>query len=244
MAYNTGEEITKVHKTLTFGIERAAVNNLIARRIVGLEADTQGYSALRIFDQAEIKNIARSTLKYVWGWFTDIGMVMSGVIGIYVVVKAIKYTLNVIINGMAIYKAVGCGVTLVASLWNTLAVWVVSNHHNRKVPPEEAIDVPEVIVDRPPRPEISREPKVPTLHPIEEQDRNLEATSRMYGSKMFSLFGISSLDSRRPAKNLKQPHTLSKEISGLKHSTDIIPGRTIINPPATDRAGITLFPLK
>lgn len=128
----TPEEISRVHKVLAFGNEREAVSNIIARRIVGMDTDDQGYATLQIFNKEEFKKLARGTLQYVWGWFTDIGMVMSGAIGVYVVLKAIKYLIGVVINGVAIYQTLGCGVSLIASLWNTLAVWLVHRHHTRR----------------------------------------------------------------------------------------------------------------
>lgn len=125
----TQEEISKVQRALAFGEERAAVANILARRIAGLQTDNQGYSTLQMFNSAEVKNLARSTLVYIWGWFTGIGMVMSGVIGIYVVIKGVKYISGVILNGVAIYKTIGCGFSILASFWNTLAVWLVHRHH-------------------------------------------------------------------------------------------------------------------
>lgn len=128
----TQEELINARRTLTFGDERDAVSNIIARRISGLQTDTQGYLTVHLFDGAEMKKLARSTLQYVWGWFTDIGMVMSGVVGIYVVWKMVKYTLDVLIHGLAIYKAAGCGIAILASLWDTLAIWVINRHHHQQ----------------------------------------------------------------------------------------------------------------
>lgn len=118
----TQDEVSQVQKTLTFGLERLAVSNILARRIAGLHTDNQGFDALKLFDKEEMKSLARTTLRYVWGWFTELGMVMSGFIGIYVVLRIIRYTMEVMINGVAIYKAVGCGFAILASLWDTLAV--------------------------------------------------------------------------------------------------------------------------
>lgn len=114
---------------LNFGNERAAVETMLTLKLSGnTNTDYQGYSTLHLFDTAEIKKIARNTLQYIWGWFTDIGMFMSGLIGVYAAFKTLKYLLGVIINGLAIYKTVGCGLQLLASIWNTLAVWIVHKY--------------------------------------------------------------------------------------------------------------------
>lgn len=129
----TQEEISKVQRTLNFGIERAAVETMLTFKLNGINnTDNQGYTTIHLFDGTEIKKLARNTLQYIWGWFTDIGMFMSGVIGFYVIFKALKYFLNVILNGLAIYKTVGCGFILLASIWNTLAVWLVHRHQSQQ----------------------------------------------------------------------------------------------------------------
>ncbi|KAG5867155.1 hypothetical protein JTB14_016232 [Gonioctena quinquepunctata] len=65
---------TKVQKILTFGSERQAVENIVARRVAGLDTTGQGFSTLNIFNPDEMKELAHSTMKQLWGWFTDIGV--------------------------------------------------------------------------------------------------------------------------------------------------------------------------
>ncbi|KAF2884256.1 hypothetical protein ILUMI_21908 [Ignelater luminosus] len=77
------------------------------------------------------KNLARTTLQYIWGWFTDTGMVMSGLIGFYTIFKIIKYILGTLVNGLAIYRTAGCGLALIASVWNTLAMWIVDYYRSQ-----------------------------------------------------------------------------------------------------------------
>ncbi|KAG5888197.1 hypothetical protein JTB14_036209 [Gonioctena quinquepunctata] len=103
----TQDEVTKVQKILTFGSERQAVENIIARRVAGLENTGQGFSTLNIFNPDEMKELAHSTMKQLWGWFTDIGIFMSGLIGFYTVYKTLKYSIGVALNGLHLYKTVG-----------------------------------------------------------------------------------------------------------------------------------------
>ncbi|KAG5876818.1 hypothetical protein JTB14_014148 [Gonioctena quinquepunctata] len=120
----TQDEVTKVQNILSFGSERQAVENIIARRVAGLETTGQGFSTLNIFNPDEMKELAHSTIKQLWGWFTDIGIFMSGLIGFYTVYKTLKYANGVALNGFHLYETVGCGIMLLASLWGTLTVWV------------------------------------------------------------------------------------------------------------------------
>lgn len=136
----TQEEVMQVQRVLTFGAERRAVENILTRKMSGKDTDAQGYSALRFFDPEEMKTLAQSTIKQLYGWFSGIGTFISGLIGFYAVFKLIKYVVGVTINGMQIYKAAGCGFALLASVWNVLTFWLVQGHQqgvNRNVDKSE-----------------------------------------------------------------------------------------------------------
>ncbi|KAJ8980826.1 hypothetical protein NQ317_018406 [Molorchus minor] len=125
----TPDEIEKVQKLLTFGQERKVVENIIARRAAGMETGGQGFSTLGIFDPKEMKELARSTMKEMWGWFTDLGIFISGLTGFYFIFRIVKYLFGVAINGLHLYQTVGGGIALLACLWNTLTMWVIHRHH-------------------------------------------------------------------------------------------------------------------
>lgn len=155
----TQEEISKVQKILTFGTERKAVENIITRRVTGLRAENQGYTTLKIFNTEELAELGKSTLRQIYGWFTDIGIFMSSLIGVYVIFRAIKYSIGVILNGLHLYQVAGCSISLIASLWNTLAVWVIQRQQfqsNQSNSPKTsgqdentAMIQPEVITEKP-----------------------------------------------------------------------------------------------
>ncbi|KAG5872119.1 hypothetical protein JTB14_013439 [Gonioctena quinquepunctata] len=123
----TQDEVTKFQKIFIFRSERQAVENIIARRVAGLETTGQGFSTLNIFNPDEMKELAHSTMKQLWGWFTDIGIFMSGLIGFYTVHKTLKYAIGVALNVFHLYKTVG--IMLLASLWDTLTMWVTYRQH-------------------------------------------------------------------------------------------------------------------
>lgn len=149
----TIEEINKAQRSLTFGIERSAVENIIARRVAGLEVNNQGYSTLSIFDKSDLEKLARSTLHKVWGWFTDIGIFFSGIMGFYVICRGLKYIIEVFINGFHLYKLVGFSFTLLASLWSTLTMWVVHHHEKQSASSKDGIcrqPDPEILTEEQP----------------------------------------------------------------------------------------------
>ncbi|CAG9814155.1 unnamed protein product [Phaedon cochleariae] len=123
------EDSSKVFaRILTFGNERKAVENIIARRIAGLETTGQGFSTLNIFNPEEMKELAHNTMQQIWGWFTDLELFMSGLMGFYAIFRMLKYAIGVILNGFHIYQTMGCRVVILASLWNTLTMWVIRSY--------------------------------------------------------------------------------------------------------------------
>ncbi|XP_045470212.1 uncharacterized protein LOC123677619 [Harmonia axyridis] len=147
----TQDEIMNAQRILNFGIERKAVENIIARRVAGLETSDQGFSTIHMFDPAEMKELAHNTIRQIWGWFTDLGIFMSGLMGFYAIFRMIKYGLGVLLNGLHLYKLFGCGIMILASFWNTLSVFVTNRHHarqenlrNNQEPNEEILDSPPI----------------------------------------------------------------------------------------------------
>ncbi|GLV33262.1 hypothetical protein CBL_08430 [Carabus blaptoides fortunei] len=69
----TEDEIQTAQEAIMFGLERAAVSNILTRKIAGLEVDAQGTSALNLFNKKELEQIAKSTIRQLWGWFEHLG---------------------------------------------------------------------------------------------------------------------------------------------------------------------------
>ncbi|KAG5892289.1 hypothetical protein JTB14_020320 [Gonioctena quinquepunctata] len=140
----TQEEISNAQRILTFGNERKAVENIIARRVAGLETTGQGFSTVNLFNTEEMKELAHNTIRQVWGWFTDLGLFMSGLMGFYAIFRIIKYGIGVILNGIQLYQTLGCGVMILASLWNNLTMWVTHRHHQKvgKAKTDPVVDQP------------------------------------------------------------------------------------------------------
>ncbi|KAG5863444.1 hypothetical protein JTB14_036158 [Gonioctena quinquepunctata] len=61
------EEISNAQRILTFGNERKAVENIIARRVAGLETTGQEFSTLNLSNTEEMKELAHNTTRQIWG---------------------------------------------------------------------------------------------------------------------------------------------------------------------------------
>ncbi|KAG5879422.1 hypothetical protein JTB14_026513 [Gonioctena quinquepunctata] len=140
----TQEEISNAQRILTFGNERKAVENIIARRVAGLETTGQGFSTVNLLNTEEMEELAHNTIRQVWGWFTDLGLFMSGLMGFYAIFRIVKYGRGVILNGIQLYQTLGCGVMILASLWNNFTMWVTHRHHQKvgKAKTDPVVDQP------------------------------------------------------------------------------------------------------
>ncbi|KAG5863605.1 hypothetical protein JTB14_014317 [Gonioctena quinquepunctata] len=101
------ERISNIQKILTFGNEGKAVENIIARRVAGLETTGQGFSTVNLLNTEGMKELAHNTMRQVWGWFTDLRLFMSGLMGFYAIFRIVKYGIGVILNGIQLYQTLG-----------------------------------------------------------------------------------------------------------------------------------------
>ncbi|XP_074041555.1 uncharacterized protein [Leptinotarsa decemlineata] len=139
----TQEEIKSAQRIMTFGNEREAVENIIVRRVAGLKTAGQEFSTVNLFNMEEMEKLAHNTLHQIWGWFTNIGIFMSGLMGFYAIFRVVKYILGVVLNGFHLYQTLGCGVMILASFWNTPTVWVFHRSQAAKAAKQADPEAPE-----------------------------------------------------------------------------------------------------
>lgn len=123
----TNSEVRDLQKALTFPSQRAVINHIMSARIAGNDFQGQGYDFTSVFNTLEVKKLAQSALAEAWAGFEAFGTWTSGVFGIYLVFRVVKYILSVTFNAINIYSTFGCGFSLLASLWNALTLWVLRN---------------------------------------------------------------------------------------------------------------------
>ncbi|KAF0699708.1 Uncharacterized protein FWK35_00039228 [Aphis craccivora] len=81
----------------------AATNNLI-RQSMGYDTTNQGLQYKYLIDEQTISNMVENKLHQLWGWFTTIGTFVSGLMGIFFIVKLI---LTLVDTGINITKPLG-----------------------------------------------------------------------------------------------------------------------------------------
>ena len=126
------EELREAQKYFHGPQERSAIVNIIHRRIAGKDVENQGYMATRFLSPAEWEGLARGAVAKMWGWLKNFGNITSGILGIYLVFRIIKFVLNTLINAYSIYQITGISFSLVAALWSSLTMCVVHSHLGKR----------------------------------------------------------------------------------------------------------------
>ncbi|VVC46423.1 Hypothetical protein CINCED_3A007480 [Cinara cedri] len=90
----TPEIINALQKHFMYPQEtETALKNLI-RQTTGYEVINQGFDTRNIISEHIISNMVQSELNKMWGWFTEIGKITSGVLGIFVIEKMSLMTIS------------------------------------------------------------------------------------------------------------------------------------------------------
>jgi hypothetical protein len=128
----TATEIERAQNDMMFNFERSALNNIIIRKMAGKPVNAQGYSTLSLFDKYEMEELANSTIKALYGYFTILGEFTSGLLGLYFIFRAVKFVFETSINAISLHKINGCSFHLLASFWNTLTLFILHQKHYKK----------------------------------------------------------------------------------------------------------------
>lgn len=127
----TYEEIKGLQDVLMFGIERESILNVLVRKVSNLSTDNQGIYSTFLFDEAELKTLAKSTLSYLWEKLLEFGTVFSALYGIYFIFRLLKYLLSIGLHVFTLYKTFGLNWKLLASFWSSLSL-LIMQHDNLK----------------------------------------------------------------------------------------------------------------
>ncbi|XP_044261172.1 uncharacterized protein LOC123009115 [Tribolium madens] len=98
-----------------------------------ISVDSQGVSVLSMFNTEEMEKLAESTIAKMWGWLSWIGNITSGMIGLYIVWRVLKWILEVVINAITIHQTHGWSFKLLASFWDSLTLWFLHLKHKKEV---------------------------------------------------------------------------------------------------------------
>ena len=116
-----------------FPAERPALLNTIARGIMGRTVSLQGGSISNLMDKMAIEKIVASTWNRFWSKFLIFGNVSAGLLGIYLLIRAIKLILDTLVHGYALHTVYGWSLYLLGAVWDSLTQLLL--HLGKKGPP-------------------------------------------------------------------------------------------------------------
>ena len=118
---------------IMFPAERPALLNTIAKGIMGRTVSLQGGSISNLMDKMAIEKIVASTWNRFWSKFLIFGNVSAGLLGIYLLIRAIKLILDTLVHGYALHTVYGWSLYLLGAVWDSLTQLLL--HLGKKGPP-------------------------------------------------------------------------------------------------------------
>lgn len=121
----TYEESEKLRARVMNPYEREAINNIITRGVSGKSFDRQGISLTQLVDDNMIESVGDKISRKVWKFLSAFGNFSAGLIGLYMVGRAIKFICDTFIHGKLLYEIYGFSILLVGSIWDSLTTYLM-----------------------------------------------------------------------------------------------------------------------
>ncbi|KAG7196873.1 hypothetical protein KM043_018875 [Ampulex compressa] len=115
--YSTND-LENLRDHIMFPAERPAVLNTIARSLTGQHAERQGLSFTNLFDEGTLEKLAASTWSRLWGWFSGLGTISAGVLGIWIALRCFKFIVDTMLHGYALHRIYGWSIYLIGAIWD------------------------------------------------------------------------------------------------------------------------------
>jgi hypothetical protein len=132
----TQDELDSLRDHIMYPIEKQSVENIMVRNYMGLNPYIQSKHGSFMLTPYDIDNLTESLSHKIWEYFTNFGTITSGLFGLYVGFLLLKYIINLIFNGLSLYKTFGCSLKLLglafSSVTHYLTTHCVSTSNNKQ----------------------------------------------------------------------------------------------------------------
>ena len=127
----SAKDVQELSRALQIPAVREATVMSVVRRMNGLSS-AESYDISKGFTTQSYDNIFQQYFDRVWGVFSSFGQAMSGVIGIWILVKLLGSITTTLFNCSAIYKTTGLSFKLLGAFFTTLtSFFIVSESQKR-----------------------------------------------------------------------------------------------------------------
>nr|QPL15388.1 glycoprotein [Neuropteran chu-related virus OKIAV150] len=121
----TPEDLEQLRTHIMYGPEKDAITNVLIRGFTEQYPSLQGGSIKYLIDEDTINDMSSHIANKLWGWFTVFGNISAGVFGVLLILRIIKWLIDTIIHGTALYELYGMSVWLLGSIWDSLTVCLI-----------------------------------------------------------------------------------------------------------------------
>lgn len=103
-----------------FPAEKPAMLNTIVRGIMGKPTVKQGESFVKLLEGPELEKIMQTAWRKMWENLVAFGHISAGLIGIIMLIRAIKLDVDTIIHGYALHTVYVWSLFLLGAIWDSV----------------------------------------------------------------------------------------------------------------------------
>lgn len=134
----TSNDLDRLKEHIMFPVERPTVVDNIVRAATGQRVPLNGISLNNLLDEASIETIASSAMDRLWGGFLKFGTATAGIIGVFLIIKAIKAIIDILIHGYALHTIYGWSIHLIGAFFSSVTHLLM--HLGTRPRPHKSLD--------------------------------------------------------------------------------------------------------
>ncbi|AJG39068.1 glycoprotein [Wuchang Cockroach Virus 3] len=127
----TDDDLKTIQQQVLYAGEREAIENIVVRGVSGSSVDLQGINGIHIIPDEALHDAANKYWTKLWGWFSGFGNISAGVIGVIMVFRLIKFLLDSIVHGKALYEIYGLSIYLVGAIWDSVTTYLIHRRYSK-----------------------------------------------------------------------------------------------------------------
>lgn len=119
----------------------------------------QGTDIKSLVSEETTKSWLSATWISVTSWFTLFGTYTSGVIGIFLIARAVKFIVDTVVHGLVLYDLFGWSVKLIVAVWDSVTAFFIHKERQRREAQSKGQKIdPEIPAIPPGEPEVVSPP--------------------------------------------------------------------------------------
>ena len=146
-------DLSRLRDHIMFPMEQPALINSFAKAATGHRIPHSGITISNLLDEDALSKIASSAGERIWGGFLTFGTASAGILGVWIVFKAIKLLIDTIIHGYTLHSIYGWSLHLLGAVCSSIThlLLYLGKRAESKRPPSPTMeaDNPEVIIHQP-----------------------------------------------------------------------------------------------